>query len=72
MKTRNYHYHSDPATIARLKEEYEFIGRHVQVPSPDHIVVLALPPVKKKQTKEEKEKTAKEKASRKNTYRSSK
>ena len=69
MKARNYHFHSDPATIARLKEEYEFIGRHVQVPTPDHIIVLALPPVKKK---EKKEKAENPKYSRKNTFSASK
>lgn len=70
MKARNYHYHSDPATIERLKEEYEFLGRYVKIESPGHLVVLALPPKKKKETKAEK--AEREKTSRKNTYRPSK
>jgi hypothetical protein len=69
-KMKNYHYHSDPNTIARLADEYRFIGREVEVPEPDHIVVLALPRKKVKQQQEEK--AEKEKTSRKNTYRASK
>lgn len=69
MKSRNYHYHADPATIQRLKEEYEFIGRSVLVPEPDHIVVLAITPRK---PKVEKEKADKPKFSRKNTFSASK
>lgn len=48
MKSRNYHVHGDAATVKRLLEEYEFIGRHARIVEPGHLVVYALPPKKEK------------------------
>lgn len=46
MKATNYHFHGDAATVKRVKEEYEFIGRWVKLIDPNHLVVLAYPPKK--------------------------
>lgn len=51
MKARNYHFHGDAATVKRLKEEYEFIGRWVKQISPGHLIVLAYPPKKESKKK---------------------
>jgi hypothetical protein len=52
MKATNYHYYDkDAATVQRLKEEYEYIGRYVVLESPYHLVVLAYPPKKEPKKK---------------------
>lgn len=48
MKSRNYHFHGDAATVQRLKEEYEYLGRWVKVIDGRHLVVFAYPPKKEK------------------------
>ena len=47
-KVRNYHIRGSVEFINRLKEEYEFLGRHVRLEATGHLVVLALPPKKEK------------------------
>lgn len=48
MKARNYHFRGDAATVKRLKEEYEYIGRWVKIIDENHLVVFAYPPKKEK------------------------
>ena len=69
MKAINYHYYDkDAATVQRLKEEYEYIGRYVQLVNPYHLIVLAYPPkkeVKKKHDPRGKSKSANNQGGRK-------
>lgn len=70
MRAKNYYYRGDAATINRLLEEYRYIGREADITSTGDLIVYALP--KPKPVKTEEEKTKRERASRKNTYRASK
>ena len=57
MKSRNYHFRGDAATVQRLKEEYEFIGRYARIVEPGHLVVFAFPPKKEKKKSESRDKS---------------
>lgn len=48
-----HYYSNDPETLARLAEEYRFLGRHVKVDG-DTLTVFALPPKKQKKKVEAK------------------
>ena len=50
MKIKNRDIYGDAATLARLKEEYEYLGFTVAV-HPDKITVLAVKPRKQKEQK---------------------
>lgn len=45
MKTKNHVIRGDEKTLARLKSEYDFIGRPCEIQG-DKLVVFALPPKK--------------------------
>jgi hypothetical protein len=64
MKVKNYHVRGDAATVKRLKEEYEYIGRWVKLLDPNHLVVLAYPPKKDVKKKSEDDKRRSHRAPR--------
>lgn len=53
MKAKNYHVYGDAATVQRLKDEYDFIGRYARITEPGHLVVFAYPPKKEKKKRDD-------------------
>lgn len=51
MKVKNARHYGDPATLQRLKEEAEYIGRDTKIEG-DCLIVFALPRRSKKKSRE--------------------